>query len=96
MLSQEVDILIKTARKHRLKGQRDAAMILLAYRHRLRVGERVSLRWEQVFFERAHLHVMRSKNGVDSVHPLMGNELRALRAFSAAGTRADTSGLRVY
>ena len=96
MLSQEVDVLIKTARKHRRKGQRDAAMILLAYRHGLRVGELVSLRWEQVFIERAHLHVMRSKNGVDSVHPLMGDELRALRAFSAAGTRADTSGLRVY
>ena len=32
--------------------------------------------------ERAHLHVMRSKNGVDSVHPLLGDEMRALRTLA--------------
>ena len=77
----EVDILIKTARKHRRKGQRDATMILLAYRHGLRVGELVNLRWEQVFLDRAHVHIRRSKNGVDTTHPLLGDELRALRTL---------------
>ena len=82
LLAIEVDILIKTARKHRRNSQRDAAMIILAYRHGLRVGELVSLRWEQVFLERAHIHIRRSKNGVDSVHPLLGDELRVLRALA--------------
>lgn len=82
LIAIEVDILVKTARKHRRDSQRDAAMILSAYHHDFRVGELVSLRWEQVFLERAHIHIRRSKNGVDSMHPLLGNELRALRALA--------------
>ncbi len=54
-------------------------MILIAFRHGLRVSELVALRWDQVDLKRATLHVNRLKNGVDSVHPLRGPELRALR-----------------
>jgi integrase len=54
-------------------------MILLAFRHGLRAAEVCDLRWEQVGFETAVLHVRRRKNGTPSVHPLSGRELRALR-----------------
>jgi type 1 fimbriae regulatory protein FimE len=37
------------------------------------------LRWEQVDLVQGRLHVSRAKNGVPSVHPLTGIELRALR-----------------
>ena len=58
---------------------RDATLMLLAYRHGLRVSELVALRWEQVDFKAGLLHVNRNKNGIASVHPLRGPELRALR-----------------
>ena len=60
-------------------GHRDATLMLLAYRHGLRVGELVALRWDQVDLKQGMLHVARLKNGVASTHPLRGPELRALR-----------------
>ena len=60
-------------------GHRDMTMILVAFRHGLRVAELIDLRWDQVEFESARLHVRRAKNGTPSVHPIHGDELRALR-----------------
>jgi type 1 fimbriae regulatory protein FimB/type 1 fimbriae regulatory protein FimE len=60
-------------------GARDAALILVAYRHGLRVSELVSLRWDQIDLQQGLLHVTRLKHGIASVHPLRGPELRALR-----------------
>jgi type 1 fimbriae regulatory protein FimB/type 1 fimbriae regulatory protein FimE len=53
-------------------------MILIAYRHWLRVSELCALRWDQVDLAHGRLHVSRAKNGVPSVHPLGGAERRAL------------------
>jgi type 1 fimbriae regulatory protein FimB/type 1 fimbriae regulatory protein FimE len=75
----EVDHLMTVARRRGRYGHRDAAMILLAYRHGLRVGELVRLLWSQIDFAGGLLHVNRLKRGVPSVHPLAGDELRALR-----------------
>ncbi len=47
---------MNAARKNRW-GHRDATMVLVAYRHGLRVSELVDLRWEQVEFRTATLHV---------------------------------------
>jgi site-specific recombinase XerD len=74
----EVDRLIEAAKGNRW-GHRDATMILIAYRHGLRVAELVDLRWEQIDFNQAVLHVRRVKKGTPSTHPLTGRELRALR-----------------
>jgi integrase len=75
----EVGQLQKEARKRGRYGVRDAAMILLAYRHGLRVSELCALRWEQVDFDDARIDVKRNKNGNSSPHPLCGDELRLLR-----------------
>lgn len=56
-------------------------MILVAYRHGLRVSELVHLRWRQIDLEAGRLQVRRLKSGEDSVHPLGGRELRALRSL---------------
>jgi integrase len=74
----EVERLTNAARKNRW-GHRDATMVLLAYRHGLRASELVDLRWEQVDFRTATLHVHRVKQGSPSTHPILGDELRALR-----------------
>ena len=66
------------ARKNRW-GHRDATMVLVAYRHGLRVSELVDLRWSQVEFKTATLHVCRVKQGTQSTHPILGDEVRALR-----------------
>jgi type 1 fimbriae regulatory protein FimB/type 1 fimbriae regulatory protein FimE len=75
----EVESLINAAEKLGRHGHRDATMLMVAYRHALRVSELVSLRWDQVDFPQALLHVKRLKNGNPSTHPLHGPELRALR-----------------
>jgi type 1 fimbriae regulatory protein FimB/type 1 fimbriae regulatory protein FimE len=74
----EVQELMDAARENR-HGHRDASMILIAFRHGLRASEVVDLRWDQVDFNRAVLHVRRVKKGTPSVHPLSGTEMRALR-----------------
>jgi type 1 fimbriae regulatory protein FimB/type 1 fimbriae regulatory protein FimE len=74
----EVERLMTGARKNRW-GRRDTTMILVAYRHGLRVSELVDLRWDQVDFRTATLHVRRVKQGSPSSHPILGDELRALR-----------------
>lgn len=76
----EVERLIATAKKRGRYGQRDAAAILLAWSHGLRVSELVGLTWDQVDFEDGGvLHVRRLKNGRDSTQPIRGVVLRALR-----------------
>jgi integrase len=74
----EVERLMAKAKGNRW-GHRDATMILVAYRHGLRVSELVDLRWEQVDFRTAALHVRRVKKDIPSTHPILGDELRALR-----------------
>lgn len=80
----EVECLIGAAGKVGRHGPRDATLILLAYRHGLRVGELVELGWEQVDLQRGTLHVNRKKNGDSATHPMSGRELRALRQLKRA------------
>jgi len=75
----EVEALIEAAKDTGRHGHRDATLILLAYRHGLRVSELVALRWDQTDLKQGILHVARRKNGSPATHPLRGPELRALR-----------------
>jgi type 1 fimbriae regulatory protein FimB/type 1 fimbriae regulatory protein FimE len=54
--------------------------------------ELCALRWDQIDFAHGLLDVRRLKNGIDSVHPLGGTQLRALRALK----RDDGSGRYVF
>jgi integrase len=74
----EVERLLKAAKDNRW-GDRDATMILVAYRHGLRASELVDLRWDQIDFNTALLHVRRVKKGTPATHPIRGDEMRALR-----------------
>jgi len=79
LLPNEVDALMKAAGsvgRHRL---RDRALILLAYRHGLRVSELVGLKWDQINLRRAQMHINRLKSGSPATHPVEGDELRLLR-----------------
>jgi type 1 fimbriae regulatory protein FimB/type 1 fimbriae regulatory protein FimE len=74
----EIEQLRQVVKENRY-GQRDATMLLIGYRHGLRAAELVDLRWDQVDFKIATLHVRRVKKGTPSTHPILGDELRALR-----------------
>jgi integrase len=75
----EVAELIKAAKGRNRYGHRDATMILLAYRHGLRVSELCAVQWDQFDLKQGVYHVRRLKKGIPSSHPLRGDELRALR-----------------
>ncbi len=76
----EVERLMNATKENRW-AHRDATMILVAYRHGLRASELADLRWEQMDFRTATMHVRRAKQGTPSNHPIIGDELRALRRF---------------
>ena len=77
---REVEKLIEAAKGNRY-GQRDATMILISFRHGLRASELCELQWTDVEFETATLHIRRAKGGTTATHPLLGDELRALRVL---------------
>jgi integrase len=79
--------LIDAANSNR-HSHRDALMVFLAFRHGLRPGEIVDLRWDQFDFKAATLHIRRLKNGTPSTHPLTGRELRVLRRHQRESTKS--------
>src|SRR5262249_29799225 len=74
----EIDKLIEAAKSNRY-GQRDATMIMVAYRHGLRASELCELTWDAIDFRAATIHVNRKKNGQATTHQISGPELRELR-----------------
>ena len=80
----EVERLVETARRRGRNGPGDAAAILVAYRHGLRAQELYQLRWSQIDLKHGRLHANRAKGGIESVHPLCGPELRALRPLQGS------------
>ena len=79
LLADEIESLMNAAGavgRHRL---RDRSLVLVGYRHALRVSELVRLKWDQVDFRCAQMHIHRLKNGSPATHPIEGDELRLLR-----------------
>ena len=82
LLEDEVEALIRAAKGNR-NGLRDSTLILIAYRHGLRVGEITQLRWGQIDWRDRLVHMQRLKHGVNTVHPLYEREIRALKQLQA-------------
>src|SRR5260370_27457785 len=72
----EIETLLDAAASGRY-GHRDRTLLLVMYRHGLRVSEAISLRWEQFDLKAGLLSVQRLKHGVPSTHPLRAPGLRA-------------------
>lgn len=79
LVSHEIETLRKAARNIGRNQHRDDTLILVMFRHGLRASEACALKWSQIDFKLATIHVNRSKWGISTTHPLHGPTLRALR-----------------
>jgi integrase len=84
----EIDKLVAVAGDSR-NPVRDRLLILMAFRHALRVSELVDLRWQQIHLDTATIDIRRAKNGTPGIHGLQGDELRLLRALRREHPDAD-------
>jgi integrase len=62
-------------------AERDALLIMMAYRHGLRASELAQLCWDQIDLKAGVLHVTRRKNGSPSILRLRGPQLQGLRSW---------------
>lgn len=82
----EVERLM-TATKGSRNEARDRCLLLLMFRHGLRVSEACGLMLSQVDTDSRVLHVSRLKKGLATTHPLRAEELRAIKAWMAQRER---------
>jgi type 1 fimbriae regulatory protein FimB len=59
-------------------------VLLLMFRHGLRVSEACGLRVSQVDIDSRVLHVTRLKDGLSTTHPLRGDEIWAIKTWLVA------------
>jgi integrase len=76
----EIERFLKSSRYGR-HGVRNFAMLLLAYRHGLRVSELVNMRVADADLDTRRLFVRRCKGSLSTSQPLDGDEIRALWAW---------------
>ena len=76
---RQVDRLMEAAMQSTRYGCRNAALILLAYRHGLKVSELRNLKWEHIDFENQSILVSRLSNGQETLHALDEQEIDLLQ-----------------
>src|SRR5712691_1882316 len=82
LTAAEVEKLLAATKGTRNEA-RDRCLLLLMFRHGLRVSEACGLRLSQVDIESRLLHVRRIKAGLSTTHPLRGDEIRAIKVWLA-------------
>ena len=76
----EIDRLLTAAKQGR-HGVRNHLIILMMFRHGLRVSEAVTVKIDDVDLKRSCLWVRRLKNGLSVEQPIPGDGLRAIKRY---------------
>jgi type 1 fimbriae regulatory protein FimB len=95
LTGREVEKLLAATKGARHEA-RDRCLILLMFRHGLRVSEAVGLKLSDVDLEGRSVHVRRLKRGLSTTHPLRGNELRVLKAWLTDRQRMKPDGKALF
>jgi type 1 fimbriae regulatory protein FimB len=82
LTQDEIEKLL-VASKRRRNPERDHCILLLAFRHALRVSEVCGLKLSDVNLELAELYVHRLKGSIASPHPMFNGETAAIKAWLA-------------
>ena len=83
----EVDRLLAATKENPRTGLRDRCLILLMFRHGLRVTEACAMQMNQVDLESKILQVQRLKGGLSTTQPLRTEEIRLLKSWMAERER---------
>jgi len=91
LTAREVEKLLAATKGSR-NETRDRCLLLLMFRHGLRVSEACGLKLSQVDTESRVLHIARLKAGLSTSHPLRSDELRTIKTWLAirAKMKPDT------
>ena len=81
LTGKEVQAMMQAAR-HGQTGERDYCLILLAFRHGMRISELLDLHYRDLDLVEGRINIRRLKNGFSTVHPLMIDECDAIRCWS--------------
>src|SRR2546428_9734262 len=87
----EVEKLLAATRGTRNEA-RDRCLLLLMFRHGLRVSEACRLRLDQVDTQSRVLRVTRLKRGLSTTQPLRGDGLKAIGAWLRQRARMKPTG----
>src|SRR6202011_1760758 len=91
LTSREVERLMEATKGSR-NDVRDRCLLLLMFRHGLRVSEACRMKLDEVDTESRVLHVARLKGGLSTTQPLRGDELRAVSAWLKERARMKPTG----
>ena len=91
LVSAEVEKLIAATKGSRNEA-RDRCLLLLMFRHGLRVSEACGQQLAQGDIESRVLHVERLKKGLSTTHPLRPDEIRAIKAWFTERARLKPDG----
>lgn len=82
LFPNEFDKLYKAlGKKKSVTTQRNKCLVLLLYRHGLRISEALSLQWSDIDTEDQRIRIKRLKNGKPGIHPLSADELIQLAKY---------------